>query len=97
MFLELFHPINFSEYDDFTVKNKLNAITEVWEPGEKCNFVILGTIKGILQNKKWYYQACTNCFGKAVPSYGGELNRCSNLHLHEQLLLLIFHPGFFTL
>ncbi|XP_023755612.1 uncharacterized protein LOC111904067 [Lactuca sativa] len=57
-----------SEYDDFMVKNKLKAIAKVWEPVEECNFVIVGTIKGILQNLKWYYQACTNCFGNAVPS-----------------------------
>ncbi|CAI9279988.1 unnamed protein product [Lactuca saligna] len=52
-----------SEYDDFTVKNKLNAITEVWEPGE---------------NKKWYYQACTNCFGKGVPSDESDAHRTNS-------------------
>ncbi|CAI9295659.1 unnamed protein product [Lactuca saligna] len=42
-----------SEYDDFIVKNNLKAIAEVLEP---------------VENLKWYYLACTNCFGKAVPS-----------------------------
>ncbi|CAH1413392.1 unnamed protein product [Lactuca virosa] len=56
-----------SEYDDFVVKNKLKTISEVWEPVEICTFIIVGTIKGILQNEKWFYQACTNCSSKAVP------------------------------
>ncbi|CAI9302591.1 unnamed protein product [Lactuca saligna] len=46
-----------SEYDDFMIKNKVNAISEVWEP---------------VENKTWYYKACTNCFGKAVPSDGSD-------------------------
>ncbi|CAH1441530.1 unnamed protein product [Lactuca virosa] len=54
-----------SAYDDFMVKNNLKGIAEVWERVEKCNFVIVGTIKGILQNQKWYYETCTNCSGKA--------------------------------
>ncbi|CAI9302592.1 unnamed protein product [Lactuca saligna] len=39
------------------IKNKVNAISEVWEP---------------VENKTWYYKACTNCFGKAVPSDGSD-------------------------
>ncbi|CAI9303152.1 unnamed protein product [Lactuca saligna] len=57
-----------SEYDDFMVKNKLKTISEVWEPVEICTFILVGTIKGILQNEKWFYQACTNCSSKAVPN-----------------------------
>ncbi|CAI9291074.1 unnamed protein product [Lactuca saligna] len=56
------------EYDDFMVKNKLKTISEVWEPVEICTFILVGTIKGILQNEKWFYQACTNCSSKAVPN-----------------------------
>ncbi|XP_023770031.1 uncharacterized protein LOC111918625 [Lactuca sativa] len=55
-------------YDDFMVKNNLKGIVEVWEPVEKCHFIIVGTIKEILQNQKWYYQACTNSFGKPDES-----------------------------
>ncbi|CAI9303699.1 unnamed protein product [Lactuca saligna] len=57
-----------SEYDDFMVKNKLKTISEVWELVEICTFILVGTIKGILQNEKWFYQACTNCSSKAVPN-----------------------------
>ncbi|CAH1423129.1 unnamed protein product [Lactuca virosa] len=72
-----------SEYDDFMIKNKLNAISEVWEPVEKCSFVIVGTIKGILQNKTWYYKACTNCFGKAVPFNGSDDQQTKSYVCHN--------------
>lgn len=43
----------------------------------------MGTIKGILQNKTWYYKACTNCFGKAVPSDGSDDQQATSYVCHN--------------
>nr|KAJ0218781.1 hypothetical protein LSAT_V11C300113930 [Lactuca sativa] len=50
-----------SEFDDFLVRTKLKTIAEIFEPLERTYFIIVGTIKGILQNERWFYPACTNC------------------------------------
>nr|KAJ0194073.1 hypothetical protein LSAT_V11C800408370 [Lactuca sativa] len=57
-----------SEYDDFMIKIKVNAISEVWEP---------------VENKTWYYKACTNCFGKAVPSDGSDDQQATSYVCHN--------------
>ncbi|XP_023741780.1 uncharacterized protein LOC111889854 [Lactuca sativa] len=54
-----------SENDDFLLNNDLKTIADIFEPLEKKKYVIVATIKGILQNKDWYYPACTNCNTKA--------------------------------
>ncbi|CAI9297546.1 unnamed protein product [Lactuca saligna] len=56
-----------SELDDFIVITKLKTIAEIFEPHSKTHFIIVGTIKGILQNEKWFYPACTNCSHRAFP------------------------------
>nr|KAJ0190204.1 hypothetical protein LSAT_V11C800413510 [Lactuca sativa] len=72
-----------SEYDDFMIKNKLNAISEVWEPVEIFDFRNSGHYKGNFIEKKWYYKACTNYFGKAVPSDGSDDQQTKSYVCHN--------------
>ncbi|CAI9288259.1 unnamed protein product [Lactuca saligna] len=59
-----------SEHDDFMVNFQLKTISEISEPLEKNTFIIVGTIKGILQNENWHYLACTSCNYKAFRPPG---------------------------
>ncbi|XP_052622610.1 uncharacterized protein LOC111879208 [Lactuca sativa] len=61
-----------SEHDDFMVNFQLKTIADVSEPVEKNTFIIVGTIKGILQNEPWHYLACTNCNYKAFKPPGAD-------------------------
>ncbi|CAI9298390.1 unnamed protein product [Lactuca saligna] len=61
-----------SEHDDFMVKFQLKTIADVSEPVEKNTFIIVGTIKGILQNEPWHYLACTNCNYRAFRPPGAD-------------------------
>nr|KAJ0212174.1 hypothetical protein LSAT_V11C400226240 [Lactuca sativa] len=42
-------------------------IADIFEPTEIKKYVIVLTIKGILNNTPWHYPTCTNCNTKAVP------------------------------
>ncbi|CAI9301811.1 unnamed protein product [Lactuca saligna] len=59
-----------SENDDFMVNFQLKTISEISEPLEKNTFIIVGTIKGILQNENWHYLSCTSCNYKAFRPPG---------------------------
>ncbi|CAH1436243.1 unnamed protein product [Lactuca virosa] len=61
-----------SEHDDFMVKFQLKTIADVSEPVDKNYFIIVGTIKGILQNEQWHYLACSNCNYRAIRPPGAD-------------------------
>ncbi|CAH1435803.1 unnamed protein product [Lactuca virosa] len=50
-----------TEHDDFLKNNLFSNIDDVFEPLEEKTVVIVGTVKGIRQNIRWYYLACSNC------------------------------------
>ncbi|KAL7617923.1 hypothetical protein Lser_V15G04498 [Lactuca serriola] len=56
-----------SDKDDFVLNHELKTIADIFEPIEIKKYVIVATIKGILQHTSWHYPACTNCNTKAVP------------------------------
>ncbi|CAH1419503.1 unnamed protein product [Lactuca virosa] len=57
-----------SEKDEFVLNLELKTISDIFEPIEIKKYVIVATIKVILQNALWHYPACTNCNTKAVPN-----------------------------
>nr|KAJ0199253.1 hypothetical protein LSAT_V11C600307370 [Lactuca sativa] len=56
-----------SDKDDFVLNHELKTIADIFEPIEIKKYVIVATIKGILQHTPWHYPTCTNCNTKAVP------------------------------
>ncbi|CAH1451065.1 unnamed protein product [Lactuca virosa] len=56
-----------SKKDDFVFNHELKTIADIFEPTEIKKYVIVATIKGILQHTHWYYPRCTYCNTKAVP------------------------------
>ncbi|CAH1417396.1 unnamed protein product [Lactuca virosa] len=49
-----------TEHDDFLKNHLFSNIDDLFEPLEEKT-VIVGTVKGIRQNIRWYYLACSNC------------------------------------
>nr|KAJ0226273.1 hypothetical protein LSAT_V11C100037180 [Lactuca sativa] len=49
-----------TEHDDFVKNHVLSNIDDVFEPLEEKTVIIVGTVKGIRQNIRWYYLACSN-------------------------------------
>ncbi|CAI9265861.1 unnamed protein product [Lactuca saligna] len=49
------------EHDDFLKNHLFSNIDDVIEPLEEKMVIIVGTVKGIRQNIRWYYLACSNC------------------------------------
>ncbi|CAH1424102.1 unnamed protein product [Lactuca virosa] len=49
------------EHDDFLKNHLFSNIGDVIEPLEEKTVIIVGTVKGIRQNIRWYYLACSNC------------------------------------
>ncbi|CAH1445281.1 unnamed protein product [Lactuca virosa] len=50
-----------TEHDNFLKNNLFSNIDDVFEPLKGKTVVIVGTVKGIRQNIRWYYLACSNC------------------------------------
>nr|KAJ0201207.1 hypothetical protein LSAT_V11C600319740 [Lactuca sativa] len=50
-----------SKQDDFLKNNVFSNIDDLFEPLEEKTIVIVCTVKGIRQNIRWYYLACSNC------------------------------------
>ncbi|CAI9286690.1 unnamed protein product [Lactuca saligna] len=50
-----------TEHDDFLKNHLFSNIEDLFEPLEEKTVIIVGTIKGIRQNIRWYYLACSNC------------------------------------
>ncbi|CAI9262615.1 unnamed protein product [Lactuca saligna] len=50
-----------TEHDDFLKNHLFSNIEDLFEPLEKKTVIIVGTVKGIRQNIRWYYLACSNC------------------------------------
>ncbi|CAI9261767.1 unnamed protein product [Lactuca saligna] len=50
-----------TEHDDFLKNHLFSNIEDLFEPLEEKTVIIVGTVKGIRQNIRWYYLACSNC------------------------------------
>ncbi|CAI9293111.1 unnamed protein product [Lactuca saligna] len=54
-----------TEHDDFLKNHMFSNIDDLFEPLEEKTVIIVGTVKGIRQNIRWYYLACSNCYKSA--------------------------------
>nr|KAJ0192703.1 hypothetical protein LSAT_V11C800389200 [Lactuca sativa] len=50
-----------TEHNDFLKNHLFYNIDDVFEHLEEKTVIIVGTVKGIRQNIRWYYLACSNC------------------------------------
>ncbi|CAI9303252.1 unnamed protein product [Lactuca saligna] len=50
-----------TEHDDIVKNYVFSNVDDVFEPLEEKTVIIVGTVKGIRQNIRWYYLACRNC------------------------------------
>nr|KAJ0222591.1 hypothetical protein LSAT_V11C200074020 [Lactuca sativa] len=73
--------------DDFLKNNDVKTIYKSKEPVQVEEFIIVGTIIGIRQDKPWCYHSCPDCHVKAVeiPDYNEDvkLYKCTNVECNK--------------
>nr|KAJ0203840.1 hypothetical protein LSAT_V11C500277660 [Lactuca sativa] len=50
-----------TKHNDFLKNHMFSNIDDLFEPLEEKTVIIVGTVKGIRQNIRWYYLAYSNC------------------------------------
>ncbi|XP_076953027.1 uncharacterized protein LOC143627003 isoform X2 [Bidens hawaiensis] len=60
--------------NEFLHKNDFNCIAEVNKLLKVQTVILLGTIKSVLQDKRWYYLGCSYCMKKVEEKYSTEDN-----------------------
>ncbi|CAI9276293.1 unnamed protein product [Lactuca saligna] len=73
--------------DDFLKNNEVKTIYKSKEPVQVEEFIIVGTIIGIRQDKPWCYQSCPDCHVKAVEipdcNEDVKLYKCTNVECNN--------------
>nr|KAJ0204683.1 hypothetical protein LSAT_V11C500293360 [Lactuca sativa] len=73
--------------DDFLKNNEVKTIYKSKEPVQVEEFIIVGTIIGIRQDKPWCYQSCPDCHVKAVEipdcNEDVKLYKCTNVECNK--------------
>ncbi|CAI9304108.1 unnamed protein product [Lactuca saligna] len=78
-----------TEHDDFLKNHLFSNIEDLFEPLEEKTVIIVGTVKGIRQNIRWYYLACSNCKKSAKEKESSTDKPGNNLELYPMELKVV--------
>ncbi|XP_052622302.1 uncharacterized protein LOC111911148 [Lactuca sativa] len=85
-----------TEHDDFVKNHLFSNIEDLFEPLEEKTVIIVGTVKGIRQNIRWYYLACSNC-KKSAKEKESSTDKVDGSHEVAEIVTYEYNTGTLTL